>query len=225
MNTILEERRRRGREATRRYRAKKARGGSIKHAVSAPKGAMLREIPGFSNYRADDRGNLYTRLPIGKPRFEDGPYVPWRVLPMQSDKYYLTVKVRPDGEKKRKRVMAHRLVALAFLGPRPPGMFVAHGKNGRRDNSPGNLSYKTPAQNKADELRDGTRYSGKRHHEVTTLPQSFWARWTAGRERKSDLCREFNISRQALHRRLARREFYRPEFAGAFEGLIVGGMS
>ena len=221
----LERRRRQGREASRRWRAKRARGGSIKHAIPAPDGVKLREIPGYSNYRVDACGNLYTRIPIGGPRFENGPYIPWRVLPMQLDQKgrYWTVTIRSDGARKRKRVTVHSIVARAFLGPRPHGMFVAHGAEGPLDNSPENLSYKTPAQNKADEIRDGTRYAGNRHHATKQISHSFWNRWNTGEERKSDLCREIGISRQLIYRRIRRSDPCQPHFAGALEGLILGG--
>ena len=101
-------------------------------------------------------------------------------------------------------------------------MFVAHGPRGELNNSPDNISYKTPAQNKADELRDGTRYLGEDHHWSKKIPEAFWKRWNAG-ERKSDLYREYGVSRQLVHRRLKSEVFYRPEFAGALEGLILGG--
>lgn len=149
---------------------------------------------------------------------------PWRSLPMQleySKRRYLTVRIGADGAVKRKRMMVHSLIALAFLGPRPGGMAITHGPAGPFDNSPTNLSYQTPAQNKADELRDGTRYAGKRHHQVKELPQSFWERWNTGKESKADLCREFSISRQSIHRRLRRSDPYQANWAGTSEGLVA----
>ena len=50
----------------------------------------------------------------------------------------------------------HVLVAEAFLGPRPEGLVVRHGKNGVDDNSVENLSYGTQLQNIHDKKRDGT---------------------------------------------------------------------
>ena len=222
------EKRRRAREATRRYRAKKAHGGLTKQAIPAPNGVALRDIPGFLNYRVDDRGNVYTRLPLGRPRHEDGPYVPWRVLAQwPNPDGRLTVKVRADGAKKRKRMSVHRLIALAFFGPRPKGMQVAHGRNGWLDNSVGNLSYKTPAHNKADELRDGTRYRGDKHH-ASKLTSSQWLelrrRLGAG-EGIVDLCREFGIHRGTASRRLRRLTIDSHDCAGMFEGVLHGGGS
>jgi len=51
----------------------------------------------------------------------------------------------------------HDLVMLAFVGPKPPGMEVCHGRNGKRDNRLVNLSYGMPTKNQGpDRRRDGT---------------------------------------------------------------------
>jgi hypothetical protein len=230
--TKIERHRRQCREATRRWRARHKAGMPKRIMQAAPEGIALYPIPGYSNYMIDDDGILYSRLPFHAPRIEDGNFVPWRVVPLNrslrkgaNGHNYFTVRIRADAEKKRKRVLVHRLAALAFLGPRPTGMFVAHEQLGFENNSRANLSYKTPKQNKADELRDGTRYQGEEHHEVR-IHNAIWpelvVRWNAGIERKSDICREYKISHQAVRRRLARENPYsRPDFAGAFEGLVT----
>jgi hypothetical protein len=196
-------------------------------------GMERREIPGFSDYAADEGGRIWTRRRRGgwQPPYGQASGV-WRLLPMQLEYFgrwktknplaakYVTVRIGADGAEKRKRMMVHSLVALAFLGPRPAGYQVSHGPKGPLNNTPNNLSYRTPAQNKADELRDGTRYAGKRHHEAKQLPRSFWRRWVTGKDSKADLCREFDISRQAIHRRLRQSDPYQPSFAGSFEGLL-----
>ena len=61
-------------------------------------------------------------------------------------------------ERTRKTFLIHQLVALTWIGPRPPGMWVRHGPNGRLDNSVRNLSYGTPSENARDRFRDGTMY-------------------------------------------------------------------
>lgn len=57
-----------------------------------------------------------------------------------------------------------RLVAIAFLEPPKPGEIVLHGPGGKDDNSVGNLSWGTFRQNALDKVRDGTIYSGSKHH-------------------------------------------------------------
>lgn len=57
----------------------------------------------------------------------------------------------------------HRLVALAFIGPRRDGMHCAH-NDGRPDNNcVENLRYCTPSENNADKLRHGTHQAGEFH--------------------------------------------------------------
>jgi len=72
---------------------------------------------------------------------------------------------------KRRRywhVKAHRLVALAFLGPAPfPGAHVAHGDGDRTNNHVSNLRWATAAENEADKRRHGTMrgaHPGEAHH-------------------------------------------------------------
>ena len=50
----------------------------------------------------------------------------------------------------------HILVAEAFIGPRPEGCVIRHGKNGVTDNSVENLSYGSQKENIHDKRRDGT---------------------------------------------------------------------
>lgn len=51
------------------------------------------------------------------------------------------------GDGKRRWILVHRLVAAAFIGPRPDGLDVNH-KNGiKADNRPENLEYCTRSQN------------------------------------------------------------------------------
>ena len=66
-----------------------------------------------------------------------------------------------NGEGKTFKV--HRLVATAFMGPRPEGQEVLHGIAGKLNNSVENLRYGTTKENAADRKRDGTHRSGECH--------------------------------------------------------------
>ena len=57
----------------------------------------------------------------------------------------------------------HRLVALAFFGPRPPGTVVTHLDGTRTNNAVSNLAYRTHAENTWDKDRHGTMVRGERH--------------------------------------------------------------
>jgi len=52
-------------------------------------------------------------------------------------------------------VTVHLLVAEAFIGPRPPGMYVRHLNDIPGDNRPANISYGTQQDNMDDAARNG----------------------------------------------------------------------
>ncbi len=84
-----------------------------------------------------------------------------RVLKPASDTHgYYFVALYRDQVHYDHRV--HQLVAEAFIGPRPEGMEVCHGPNGKQDNRASELRYDTPAGNQADRLRDGTDNRGSK---------------------------------------------------------------
>lgn len=77
------------------------------------------------------------------------------------NKRYYCVHLQKDN--KEVVALISHLVAEAFIGSRPEGMFVLHGENGSFDNSVQNLRYGTPTENNWDRLRDGTLPMGEVH--------------------------------------------------------------
>lgn len=57
----------------------------------------------------------------------------------------------------------HRLVMLAFCGPRPDGMETRHLNGNKRDNRLSNLSWGTRTENVHDRNIHGTHNKGERH--------------------------------------------------------------
>lgn len=53
--------------------------------------------------------------------------------------------------------LVHHLVAEAFIGPRPSGLFVLHADDNRMNSALGNLRYDTPSENSHDITRAGKR--------------------------------------------------------------------
>ncbi len=95
-----------------------------------------------------------------------GRRVKSRLLKQSLDSYgYRIVGLSRNG--KTKTITVHKVVALAFLGPKPDGMIVLHGPAGKADNSLSNLSYGTWAKNSGpDRERDGTLMRGKCNHKT-----------------------------------------------------------
>jgi hypothetical protein len=56
-----------------------------------------------------------------------------------------------------------KLVALAFLGPRPNDLYILHGDGDPLNNSIANLRYGTQKENMADALLHGTVRRGEKH--------------------------------------------------------------
>lgn len=81
----------------------------------------------------------------------------------------------------------HNLVLMAFVGPRPDGMYGTH-KNGiREDSRLENLEWKTPAGNYADMFRHGTAPINDRNSN-TVLRASDVAEIRAAAARGERLC-------------------------------------
>lgn len=57
----------------------------------------------------------------------------------------------------------HKVVMLAFVGPRPEGLEIAHDDGDTSNNRLSNLRYTTRVDNEADKLRHGTRSRGESH--------------------------------------------------------------
>lgn len=67
-----------------------------------------------------------------------------------------------NGGKRNTAARVHQLVALAFLGPRPQGLYVLHNNGIQTDNRAINLRYGTQRDNLLDAVRHGTVQRGIR---------------------------------------------------------------
>lgn len=76
------------------------------------------------------------------------------------DKHYVRVSLRKNGI--RKNINIHVLVAEAFLGKRPHGLYVNHKDGNKRNNSINNLEYVTPRENILQSVKAGTHPKGSR---------------------------------------------------------------
>ncbi|WP_415649104.1 NUMOD4 motif-containing HNH endonuclease [Rhodococcus ruber] len=59
---------------------------------------------------------------------------------------------------------AHQLVAAAFIGPRPDGMYVCHKDGNPQNNAASNLRYDTPSSNMYDRVHHGRHFAANKTH-------------------------------------------------------------
>ena len=80
-----------------------------------------------------------------------------KFLKQNPDSYgHLGVNLYSGSRESVKKRYVHVMVAEAFIGSRPKGKQVCHGKLGIKVNSASNLSYGSPSKNGLDRRRDGT---------------------------------------------------------------------
>ena len=69
---------------------------------------------------------------------------------------YLSFSVSNGPGNPQSSLYVHQVVAIVFLGPRPPGSVIRHLDGNRYNNSAENLSYGTPQENSLDCVKHGT---------------------------------------------------------------------
>lgn len=106
-------------------------------------------------YKISSWGRLYSPVSHGphKPGIKNG----WVTV-----RGYRSYVLRDESGKRIERA-AHVLVANAFLGPRPEGLWVLHWDDDGLNNCLSNLRHGTPKENAADALRLGNFQQGERH--------------------------------------------------------------
>lgn len=97
------------------------------------------------------------------------------------------------------RKAVHRLVARAFLGPRPPGLVVCHADGDRMNAKLQNLRYDTPASNEADKLAHGRRVRGARCTGSKLTEESVLAIRADARP-NSVVAAEYGVTKQAIRK-------------------------
>ena len=108
---------------------------------------------------------------------------------------YPLVILSRDGVKKVRHV--HSMVAEAFIGPQPEGMFVNHIDNERTNNHVSNLEYVTPGENTRHAMEAGTFATGA----ARTQAKLDWAKVRAIRRRSREgathnrLAQDYGVSR------------------------------
>lgn len=110
-------------------------------------------VPGYEGlYQVSDEGQV---MSFPRPRTRGG------LLKQFNDSHgYPAVTLTRSGVQKRFGV--HQLVALAFIGPCPPGQEVRHRDGNPANRSASNLIYGTHGENMLDATGHGTHPTGSR---------------------------------------------------------------
>lgn len=118
---------------------------------------------------------------------------------------YLTVSLKVDGRTVTRFV--HRLVAEAFLGPRPPGLECCHGNGDGHDNRLENLRWGSHGENVQDTVAHGRHNKASATHCPSGHPYDdentyVWTNpKTGSRSRACHSCLRARDQRRALKRR------------------------
>jgi hypothetical protein len=156
-------------------------------------------VVGFEGlYEVSDWGRVKS---LARKDADGGRRIAERILkPAPNKGGYLLVALHKN--KKQHGRLVHRLVAEAFIGPRPTGLQVCHGIGGKADNSLANLRYGTATENAADKLRDGTAQRGEQHGQAKLTAEKVLEarrRTKAGTiGSATQLAREWNVSQSSL---------------------------
>lgn len=75
-------------------------------------------------------------------------------------KHYSKISIRKNGIRKQENI--HEVIAEAFLGKRPKGMYVNHIDGNKKNNCANNLEYVTPKENIRQSVVAGTHPRGSR---------------------------------------------------------------
>lgn len=146
---------------------------------------------GYPNYAVSSKGRVFS--------FNRGGVM---LRQHENGKGYLSVA--PSHRGKQKTIPVHVLVARAFIGDRPSGLFILHNDGNQKNNHVDNLRYGTPLDNFADAVEHGTREWGIGEDNIkAVLSESdvieIRCRCYDG-ECQADLAREYGVGRPAINK-------------------------
>lgn len=155
-----------------------------------------RPIEGSPGYEVSDLGRVRSYRDLrGHPCAEP------RIMALQTVQGYLWIKL---GRQRQSAV--HRLVAHAFLGPRPSGMECRHLDGDRSNAALKNLAYGTRSQNYQDRKRHGTENDGERHG-LSKLTNQMAREIRASAAPTKELARRYEVSPVTINRIRSRRSY------------------
>lgn len=127
---------------------------------ATPWDEMWAAIPGYDGYQVSDQGNIRSILKKGNHKSKKGS--DWRLLKPQIRKdNRRTISIATKGVYRHHFI--YKLIMLAFLGPCPDGMEIAHLNGNCSDDRFVNLKYCTHKENESHKHMHGTSPQGERN--------------------------------------------------------------
>ena len=120
-------------------------------------------IPGYDGYEVSDFGNVRSYYLKGNHKRKRSPHPRTLAKRARSSGAYPSVSLPNPTTGKYHSKAIHRLVMLAFVGPCPDGLEVAHLNGDPTDNRLSNLEYVTHQANESHKRRHGTSGEGERN--------------------------------------------------------------
>ena len=155
-------------------------------------------IVGFDEYEIGRDGSVWSlREWRGQRRRQ--------LRPIAGRSGYLKVRLtEPDGRRVNRYV--HRLVANAFLGPRPAGAQLRHLNGDKTDNRAANLAWGTALDNAKDRNTHGTTANGERNGQAHLTESSvLWARSAAlGGVTQREIAERLGVDQRTISRAIRR---------------------
>lgn len=150
-------------------------------------------VPGYDDgYEVSDLGRVrsidrWVHQSNGVRRLFKGKVLRDRPFPATGHRQ-VSLKRNSVGE----TFKVHRLVMMAFVGPRPDGMQVCHNNGIPDDNRLSNLRYDTASANVRDAVRHGTQRNVRKTHckkgHGFTPENTYTVPTAAGVQRKCRIC-------------------------------------
>lgn len=156
-------------------------------------GVLVRQVPGFVSFWVSNSGSVWSDARIafsmkGVRRHLKGKWL----KPVQANKHsnYRFYRLQEDG--RSEKILLHRLVALAWIGPPPfEGAKVLHADDNPDNNHVSNLRWGTHTDNMRDRQINGREF----FHSVSdeALLRRIYLRTKT--ERSCDIARDLGVSR------------------------------
>ena len=155
---------------------------------------IWKSIDRFPCYEVSSEGQV--RRSVGGQGAKAGKVLTWHTLTSTG---YPDVRMTTDG--KSVAIPVHRLVAWAFLGPRPEGMQIRHLDGNKMNCRVENLAYGSAKENGQDKVAHGTSTKGTKNPKVKlTEEQALQVFKSKGIVSAEEIAAIFCINESTVHR-------------------------